>query len=120
MGDNMPKIKILVTIKNDANDSTYETLAITHDDIISYKEKDGTLVIYNLDTNSLVRENDELRMDYLFDMSKKTNGTITIKEYNKDVYVSILTKKIERKNNDIEVQYSIENQEFLYKIEEIK
>ena len=120
MGDNMPKIKMLVTIKNDANDSIYETVAITHDDIISYKEKDGTLVIYNLDTNSLVRENDELRMDYLFDVSKETSGTIKVKEYNKDIYVPLITKKLERKNNDIEVQYNIDDKVFLYKVEEIK
>ena len=116
----MPKIDIKVTIKNDLEDSSYETSAIIHDGIIAYKEKDDTKVMYSLETNSLVRENDELRMDYLFDMSKKTNGTITIKEYNKDVYVSILTKKIERKNNDIEVHFSIEDKEFLYKVEEIK
>ncbi len=118
MGDNMPKINILVTIKNDLTDSAYTTTAIKQDSLLKYKEKDNTLVIYDYDKNSLVRENNELRMDYVFDMNKKTDGIITIKEFNKKLSVPIITNKLERKNNNIEIEFKVEDNLFLYKVEE--
>ena len=86
----------------------------------SFKYQSKLNPIYITNDPDYANMSSEFYYDTNTGLSALPAGTITIKEYNKDVYVSILTKKIERKNNDIEVQYSIEKQEFLYKIEEIK
>ncbi len=116
----MPKIKIIVTIKNEEEDTSYHVNAILQDNILKYQENNHTMVIYNYENNSLVRENKELRMDYLFDVKRKTEGTIQVKELGQSIKLKIKTNKLERKNNDIEVSFKIEDKEFLYKIEEIK
>ena len=120
MGDNMPKTKIKVTIHNEEENSDFETNAILHENMLKYKENQETTVLWNYDKNSLVRENDELRMNYVFDKNRKTEGIIHIKELEKEIRVPIITKKIERKNNDIEIEFEIDKKDFLYKVEEIK
>ena len=116
----MPKTKILVTIKNEEEDTSYEVPAILQDCIMKYKEPNNTTVLYDYEKNSLIRENEELRMDYLFDMHKQTEGSIEIKELGQTIKLIIKTKELESKNHNIEIKFSIENKDFLYKIEEIK
>ena len=116
----MPKIKIIVTIKNEEEDTSYNVNAILQDNILKYQENNHTMVIYNYENNSLVRENEELRMDYLFDVERKTEGTIQVKELGQSIKLKIKTNKLERKNNNIEVNFNIEGKNFLYKIEELK
>ena len=81
-------------------------------------ENNNTTVLYDYKKNSLVRKNEELRMDYLFDVNRKTEGTIEIKEIGKSIVLPIKTTKLERKNNNIEVEFEIDQKNFLYKIEE--
>lgn len=116
----MPKINIKVTINNLEENTSYEVPAIITEEIIKYKEPNYTMVTYNFKDNSLFRENDELRMEYYFNSEKKTKGSINIKELNKKIDLEIKTKKIERKNNNIEIEFIIDSNIFLYKIEEIK
>ena len=116
----MPKLNIKVTVKNEETNESYEIPAILHEDIIKYIEKNDTTVIFDYDSNSLVRENEELRMNYLFDMDRNTEGSIQIKEIGQTILVPIETNKIERKNNDIRIEFHVEGKEFLYQIEEIK
>ena len=120
MGDFMPKFSINVTIKNEEEDNTISTKAILQDSLLKYKENQETVVIYNYDKNSLVRENNDLRMDYLFDVDRNTEGCIFIKEIGQKIKVKIKTKKLVRKNNNIEIHFVVEGKDFLYKIEEIK
>ena len=105
----MSKIKIRILIENGKEKRRWETTAIYQDKILKYQEEDKTKVILNLKDYSLTRENNEMKMSYLFQKNKETIGTIKIK-----------TIKLERKNNNIEIKYIVENEEFLYKIEEIK
>ncbi len=120
MGDFMPKFSINVTIKNEEEDNTISTKAILQDSLLKYKENQETVVIYNYDKNSLVRGNNDLRMDYLFDVDRNTEGCIFIKEIGQKIKVKIKTKKLIRKNNNIEIHFVVEGKDFLYKIEEIK
>lgn len=113
----MPKLNIKVTVINDEDRQSFITNAIIQDEVLKYKERDNTTVIYDYKNNSLFRENNELRMEYSFNNEK---GNIFIKELNKELNIDIKTKKIERKNNDIEIEYVMEKTNFLYKIEEIK
>lgn len=113
----MPKLNIKITVINDEEKQSFITNAIIQDEVLKYKERDNTTVIYDYKNNSLFRENNELRMEYSFNSGK---GNILIKELNKELNVDIKIKKLERKNNDIEIEYIMENTNFLYKIEEIK
>lgn len=116
----MSKESIKVTIKNSENNSSFETNAIIQENIIKYKEDNNTIVKFNYDTNELTRENSELRMNYLFSNENPTTGTIFIKDLNKELELEIKTKRVQIKNSDIEIEFLVEENDFLYKIEVIK
>ena len=116
----MAKMKIRVLIETSSIKQKITPTAIYQDEILKYQEEDKTKVILNLKNYSLTRENDKMKMYYLFQKDKETLGKIKIKEYDKNIDIKIKTKKLERKKNNIEIIYIIENEKFLYKIEEIK
>lgn len=115
----MPKIKIKTQINSNEEHQSYETNAILDGNTIKYKEKDNTTVLYNYKENHLRRENDKLRLSFLFINNKQTKGTIFIKDLNKELIILIDTKKIIKENNNIEIEYIVENNHYLYRIEEI-
>lgn len=116
----MSKESIKVTIKNNQSNSTINVNAIIQDNIIKYKEEANTIVKFDYTTNELTRENNELRLNYLFLEDNKTEGIIYVKDLKKELVLEIKTKKIQRKNYDIEIEFAVEEEEFLYKIEVIK
>lgn len=116
----MPKININVSISNNEIKDSYKLVSIISDNIIKYKEKDNTKVLYNLDKNTLIRENDTLRMEYFFDNLENTIGTIYLKELKRTINIDIETTKLEKINNNINIEYKIDNDIFRYRIEEIK
>ena len=116
----MPVIDIKISISNNETTENYETKAIIQNNIIKYKEKDNTIVKYNLEENILNRENTKLRLNYIFKLKNKKIGKIFSKELNKEVSINIFTNKIQRKYNNIIIEYEIDNINFIYRIEEIK
>ena len=106
----MPKIK--VKIDNIENIVDYTIVK----EVINYKEIDNTNVYYDLKNNILIRENDDIHMIYDFNNKK---GTILIKELEKEVDLLLENIDIERNKNNIKVSYSIENNDFLYELEEL-
>ena len=98
----MPKINIKVSISDNTNNDSYEIKSIIQDEIIKYKE------------------NDNLRMEYVFNKENETEGTIFIKELNNNIKILINTNKLNRINNNIDIEYVIEDNIFNYRIEEIK
>ena len=119
VGDILSKIRIKITIKNNETNYEYETDAILKDNILKYLENNNTKVLYNYDKNHLTRINEELRMEFKFDKNNKTKGIVTVHDINKEIPLTIKTNNIERINNNIVIDYSIENDQFLYKIEEL-
>ena len=115
----MSKIRIKVIIKNNESNYEYETDAIINDNELKYLEENKTKVTYNYDKNHLTRINEDLRLDYIFDNNKETKGLIKVHELNKELPLTIKTEKIEKNKNNIRIDYSIENDKFLYQIEEI-
>lgn len=115
----MPKIKALIRIKNNETTEELETIAIIHDNILKYKDNDTTMIM-NYNELKLIRENNEIRINYPFSLKKKTIGTIELKDLNQTIEVNIKTNKIKINNNDIEINYTIDNQNFIYQVEEIK
>ena len=104
----MPKIKIKI-------DNTENIVNCSIDsEVINYKEIDNTTVYYDLNSNILIRDNDDLHMIYDFNNKK---GTILIKEFDREIEVLIDNIDIERNKNNVRVNYSIENNDFLYELE---
>ena len=108
----MPKSKLKVRI-----DITENIVDYTIDsEVINYKEIDNTNVYYDLKNNILIRDNDDLHMIYDFNNKK---GTILIKEFEREIEVVIENIDIEKNKNNIKVNYSIENNDFIYELEEL-
>ena len=116
----MPVINIKVSISNLEYSEKFNTRAIIQDNILKYREKDKTIVKYYLDSNILERENNKLKLKYNFIIKNNTTGKIFSKELQKEVPISIYTNKILRQGNNIIVEYKIEKNIFIYRIEEIK
>ena len=115
----MSKINIKVTIENDDQKQQITTNAIIQDNILKYKEENNTIVKFNYLNNNLIRENNDIYMDYKFKKGISKNKLL-LKKYNKELIIDINTTKIEKTENDIEIDYIIEKDEFKYKIEVIK
>ena len=120
MGDYVSKIKVKIQIKNNHGDNKFDTIAILQDEVIKYTEEDNTKVKYNYKNNELIRENNELLMKYSFNSDKITKGEILVKELDRNLDIEIKTKSIDRKDNDLKVEFSIEDEKFIYRIEEVK
>ena len=116
----MPKRKIRATIENREEKVITETTAIYRDNIIKYKEEDNTTVVYNYKKHKLVRENKELRIEYIFSDAKEMTGLLFIKELNKTININIKTRKIEEDKINISIEFEIDKDKFKYKIEAIK
>lgn len=116
----MSKIKVSVHIKNNEEEKVQKINAILQEDTIKYKEDKTSLVTYNYKEDRLTRETNELRMIYEFEEGKKTTANIIIKNMNKELQLEIFTKKIIKKDNNIEIEFEIEKNIFLYRIEVIK
>ncbi len=112
----MPKIRMKVGITNQNEKQTIQVSAIFQDDILKYKEND-TRVILDYTKHILIRENDNYKMIFHFNDNQ---GTIITKENNISIDIPIKTNKIERKEKDIIIEYIIEEEKFLYQVEEEK
>lgn len=116
----MSKIRVKVTIKNPETNISNEINAIIQDNILKYKEDKDTTVVFSYKDNRLIRENNELRMDYIFKEKNESKGEILVKELNKKIKIDIKTKKIVIKENNIKIIFDVEENEFIYKVEVIK
>jgi len=117
----MPKLKTKIKIYSDTEKNEYEVNSIYNEeqDKIIYKEPDNTTTSYDYKNNSLIRENDELKMQYDFNMENISRGRILIKDLNQCIEIDIKTNSIVNKDKNIKIEYEIENQKFKYIIEVI-
>jgi len=104
----MPKIKVKIDNVENIVDYTIDS------EVINYKELENTNTYYDLKNNILIRDNDDLHMIYDFNNKK---GTILIKEFDRELEVLIENIDIERNKNNVRVNYSIDNNDFLYELE---
>lgn len=114
----MAKIEVEVTIKNREVNECLRAQAIVQENSIKYLEKDDTKVVFDYNKNKLIRENTTMKMTYYFD--NKTESDILVKDYNRHLKFMIKTNKLKKKDYNLEVDYQIDNDKFLYRIEEIK
>ena len=59
-------------------------------------------------------------MEYEFIENKITTGKIFVKDLRKEINVDIKTNKIKKQDDNIEIKFNVENNEFIYKVEVIK
>ena len=104
----MPKIKVII----DNAENIVDCSII--DEVIKYNELDNTSTYYDLKENILIRDNDDIHMIYDFNNKK---GSILIKEMDRELELSLENVDIERNKNNIKVNYSIENNDFIYELE---
>ena len=116
----MPKRVIQATIENEEEKVITKTTAIYQDNIIKYKEKDNTMVIYNYNKKKLIRENKELKIEYIFSEKNNTEGKLFIKDINQSMAILIKTKKIMQDELNIYIEFNIDKKVFKYRIEAIK
>ncbi len=116
----MAKINIKVSISSEENHIVFETTAHYQEDnrVLTYKEKDNTLVKYYYDSGILTRENEAISMEYNFRNNELTTGKVLIKDLKKALSLNIHTTNITYNDKNIEIHYKIE-EEFTYKIEVI-
>jgi len=112
----MPKIKINVLLSTKEETKTWKVVGIIQEELLKYKE-DETTVTFDYEKHILKRDNKELKMVYHFNNNQ---GTITIKENNQIIEIPIETKSIKRNGNDIRIEYQIEDDIFIYQLEEEK
>lgn len=85
----------IVVISNDIPmEEEIECLFDKEKQVIQYVENGNTKVILDIFNNRLIRENNEIYMNYLFDMDKTTDNEVLIKELNKIININIKTEKI--------------------------
>lgn len=117
----MSKVNIHTILKTQEKTYDYEVPAIFREDekIILYKEQDEqrTTTSFNYKTKELIRENDSLKMHYIFNKNKNSRGIIFVKEFGRSFDLIIKTTKILRCENNIEIEFLVEGQPFNYKIE---
>lgn len=115
----MSKIDIEVTIKNSETTDSYKTKAVLRDKVIKYTEPDDTIVIYDYNEDKLVRENDQMKMIYNFSNNLE-DSIILIKDYNRHININLKINRISKNKNNLEIDFEIDKEKFLYRIEELK
>ena len=116
----MSKVNIKTTLRINKEQEEKELKGIIQDNILKFRNEPYKTT-FNYNTNTLINESDETRLEIHFDL-KKTTSKYLLKELNQEVEIKIKTKKIKIDNYNIDIEYTIldTNEEFNYKIEVIQ
>jgi len=103
------------------NDKVEKELSgIIQDNIIRFIDKPYRTT-FNYNTNTLINESDETRLEILFN-EKETKSNYLLKNYNQETSFNIVTNKISKDKYNIDIEYKMleTNEEFKYRIEVIE
>ena len=105
----MSKIKIYSKISSKTNeDEIYDGIAIRKDNNIFYnKNKCNISVLIEDKKVILKRENNEIKLNMTFELSKKVGGEYFLKEYSSYLTITTMTKKLNITNNSLEIEYDL-------------
>ena len=113
--------KINITLK--INDYELKTDGFINNEIISFKDKDekSTEIIFDLKSNTLIRENDEILIKIYFDKPKE-NIEYLLKKENLTFYNEFSNLRLLKKERNIIISYRIEKADFnmILNYEEVK
>ena len=113
----MPKINIKVSHHNSELDTTNELIGIYQDDILKYMDEKGSKIRFDYKNNKLKKEEELYRLNLDFN-----KGTIKVyyKELDFNFKEKIKVNKINRNGINIEIEYELEDEKIIYRIEELK
>ncbi len=116
----MSKVKIKTTLVINDQQEEKELKGIIQDNVLKFIN-DPFKTTFNYNTNTLINESDETRLEITFDIDKTTSNYL-LKNYNKEASFNIVTKKINKDNYNIDIEYTMldTNEEFNYRIEVIE
>ena len=114
---------VLITINSTSNNNSFKT-TLTHlkeKKQLYYvdKDKEKTVNLFDYDNNILTRDNENIYLELKFKKNKITQNKLLIKEMNSTTYISIKTNDIIISENLILLDYNIDNEHYIYKIEKI-
>ncbi|MBQ3307774.1 MAG: hypothetical protein IJG68_06270 [Bacilli bacterium] len=112
----MPKIKIKIVIQNSNETIENTTMGIYSQGVLKYLEEEKTKVTYHYKNHQLLRENDEYKMTFDFE---KGNLKTKLKEYQTELNIEIKNIIIKEDNKNIIIEYEIDKERFIYRIEEV-
>ena len=116
----MSKVNIKTTLRINKEQEEKELKGIIQDNILKFRNEPYK-TSFNYNTNTLINESDETRLEIHFDL-KKTTSKYLLKELNQEAEFDIKTTKIKKDNYNIDIEYTVldTNEEFNYKIEVIQ
>ena len=116
----MSKVNIKTTLRINKEQEEKELKGIIQDNILKFWNEPYKTT-FNYNTNTLINESDETRLEINFDL-KKTISKYLLKELNQEVEIDIKTTKIKIDNYNIDIEYTVldTNEECNYKIEVIQ
>lgn len=114
----MPKVRAKITIASKDQNNAYETIALLGKEKIIYQEPDTkTKVTFDYANNKLIRNNEELNMEYEFNLLEKTIVIIEVKSLKNYLNLNIITKEYIKERRNVTLTFLVENEEINYKIE---
>ncbi len=117
----MRNFKALVTVGN-YNEKINYKVNITVDEknkSLFYLENDAkkTFVLYEYTSNILKRDNEEIYMVLNFIENQTTVNNLFLKKVNNSLDLEIFTNKILKDNNKIQIEYELNHEKYIFKIE---
>ena len=116
----MKEYMCLITINSeDKNEFSIKVVDNYNEKNLYYVEKDDlrTVNIYDYKNNIIKKDNDDIYLELKFDINKPTKNKLVLKRENKEFILDIETKEIIQDQNSIKINYSLNDQDYLYKIE---
>lgn len=99
-------IKTILKKDNKIISNTYETIG---NDLIYY-EDNVKVTIKVTDNIEILRENEEYILKMLFINNRETNAIFTLKENNLNLNLKIFTNIIDKTNNKIRINYTLNDE----------
>ena len=112
------KIKTILRINNEQEEK--KLTGIIQDNKLKFRNE-PFITIFDYNTNTLVNESDETRLEITFN-KEKTESNYLLKNYNKEANFNIKTNNIIIDNYNIDIEYIVldTNEKFNYRIEVIE
>lgn len=109
----MTKVKIKTKLKTKEQNFIFEIKGILSDNKLRYQENETKVEItLQKDSIQMIRTVNQIsKIEMNFIESQKTTCIYHLLEYNKKINLSILTHKINRKNQSFMIEYEIEGQD---------
>ncbi len=112
------KIRASITSKEtkriDKVEATYEEKKYIY---YIEKGKEKTVTIYNLQNDTLERDNEEMYLYLPFKTKEETLGTMIVKDINQEIKLEIYTKEILKNKKEIKIRYTLNDEQYTYKLE---